>query len=163
MAEGPCPECGHDKTLPLDGKRFAAEVLNGKQDDQADTVAAALVTRQVQGEFTDRWRIEIPADQSGARVNREPVAVTVTEDDVTLGEIAAVEFRANKKWRFIDPRESANDALAVCIVRLIGLGVKDAEKRANAWPANQFVDWIGTYSVAPDPKDTAGSESSPAT
>jgi hypothetical protein len=126
----------------------AAHIAAGEYDEHLDTFAAAIVKRLVDGHATGRWKID-------TTVGDHPV--TVTEDDLTLGEMAAIEFRTGRNWTVIDPRERATDAQAILTVRLISEGVKDAEKQVAGLPANTFVECLSTYTVTPDPKDTPAS------
>lgn len=130
---------------------FAAEILAGDHDSNLDTLAAAITKRLVDGHASERWRIDIPADVAGL----DDSGLVVTEDDLTMSEARGVEFRTGKSWVHIDPRGSADDALAVATVRLITLGVEDAEERMGAVAMNTFVEWLSLFTVTPDPKDSA--------
>ena len=127
------------------GLEMAAKIASGEYDKHLGTISAAIVNRLVEGHATDRWRIDAVFDG---------VEYMVSEDDLTMGEVAAVEFRTGKSWVQIDPRNHAGDGLAILTVRLITKGVDNAEQLAKNVPANEFVDWLSTYTVTPDPKDT---------
>ena len=122
---------------------FGAKILAGEWDNHLDTIAAAITKRLIDGHATTRWKIEVPD------------LCTVTEDDLTMGEVAAIEFRTGKSMVALDPASFGADALAIITVRAITLGIADAEDRAKAINMNDYADCYSTYSVSPDPKDTS--------
>lgn len=79
--------------------KFNAELLAGRHDDSLGTILEALSHRILETN-TLRWRLVIPQ-------------VTVSEEDMTLGEAFLLERILGTTWALIDPKASAEQCRAI--------------------------------------------------
>ena len=134
-------------------KKLIAEIKLGRWDAHIETLNEQFRLRLIDQKATMRWLIRLPEGWKGQEWCGQE-AVLVTEDDLTIGEMRAVERRTGKPWGAIHPALSADNFAELIRVRMISRGVKaaDADAMIDELPVNAAADLIGEYGLAGDPK-----------
>ena len=124
-----------------DPTEVAAEIRAGVFDGHLADVNKAITDRLVAQSAPLRWKIVHPA-------------VSITEDDFTLGEAEVVERLTGLSWGVIDPWSSAAVCRAVLTVALqkrAGMDPVAAADLTAAATVNDAADWLQSYEAPPVP------------
>lgn len=117
------------------GERVAAQLLSGELDGELKAVSEALGERVKAGVGLVRWRVDLPD-------------LSVTQDEITLGEAVSFERATGLTWGEMEPLGSAEHAAAIllCLYQSRnGLTEEAAEAHVDALPVDVYSRAITTY------------------
>lgn len=127
--------------------KFVAEIIDGRLDDDLDSITKAVQSRIVAGAAEHRWHLTLDDE-------------TWSNDDITLGEIRFVEKATGLDWSRLDPTNSADQLMLFLVAHLHqirGVPRKEAADRVEAIPLDEAMKTVlRTEVVAVDPKERSG-------
>ncbi|MFW6091951.1 MAG: hypothetical protein ACODAF_08705 [Actinomycetota bacterium] len=133
------------------GARAVAEILAGRCDGHLGDIMDALQARITSGDGPKMyWRIRVGGDEW-------------TEQSVTIGEVSLVERWCRVSWLHHNPVERADQLVAYITAHFHkagGLDLDEAKRKAEAIPAFELAEAIGTYEADATPKDEGPSTTS---
>lgn len=134
-------------------KKLVAEIKMGRWDAHIELINDQFRMRLIDQKASIRWLIRTPSEWIGQDWCGQSV-ILMTEDDLTMGELVAVERRTGKPWGAIHPALSGQNIIELMRVRMLSLGVApaDADAMLAALGVTRTVDLIGEYGAAGDPK-----------
>jgi hypothetical protein len=118
-------------------ERVADGIRAGEFDGHLGLFQEAMRERVLSQATSMRWKLTHPL-------------VTVTEDDLTLGEAEMVERVTGQSWAQIDPYTSARECraiLSVCLQSRTDLDGAEAAKVAADVTVTEATEMLGTYEV----------------
>lgn len=125
----------------MDPTKIVAEIADGRLDGHLFDLLSAVQLRVVAGATAFLWKIEWDD-------------LTVTEEDITLGELVVAERIAGRNWSQLNPSTSAGNCRAVLIATLMNrrdMSEEKATAKVDAQPVHTLLDSIGQYEVSPAP------------
>lgn len=134
--------------------RLLSDIRRGEYGpDEMWQIMTACSEKVLDGSFGTRWRIEAPA-----------FAVSVTEDDITLTEVAAVKRRTGQLVQQMNP--AADPTLIGEIVRArmvesMGSDPDRVDAQLRKVTLNEALAWYSEFPVGADPKDQPENDSVP--
>ena len=123
-----------------------AEILAGRYDGHLADFQQAMRERVLSQATALRWKIVHPE-------------VTVTEDDLTLGEAEMIERVTNQSWAMIDPYQSARECRAILTVVLQQRTDRSADEAAKITAELTVTDvtaMLQSYEVVAGPLEGSG-------
>lgn len=144
----------------MDVSDVVAAIADGQLDGNLDDVVLAIVDRARTGATSFYWRIRADGDEW-------------TQETVTLGELKFAEPHCKvsdpkvgvrrAQIHEIDPRASAEHLVALLTAHFLkvdGLPLSDAIKKAENYPASALAEMVGEYEVPAAPKGDGASTAS---
>lgn len=144
----------------MDVTDVVSAIADGQLDGQLDDIVLAVVDRARTGATSFYWRIRADGDEW-------------TQETVTLGELKFAEPHCKvsdprtglrrAQIHEIDPRTSAEHLVALLTAHFLkvdGLPLADALKKAEHYPASALAEMVGEYEVVNPPKDAEASTAS---
>lgn len=132
-----------------DLQKLIAEVAEGRHDDRLSDLLVAIRVRAEAAAIASTWRLEWDG-------------LVVTEDDVTLDELATAEELSGKNWAQLNPKNSAVNCRSILIAALMhrkALSRAAAEKKVKRLTASAAVDCVSEEVRSPAPLGDSTDES----
>lgn len=120
---------------------FVQHIRLGKYDGHLQDVMSAIQFRAAGGATSFRWRLTFDD-------------VTITEDDITLGELVKIEKALDVSWVSINPARSAEQIttiLSVAMKHRTDLSDDEVDETVAAITASEATDALDQYEVVQPP------------